>query len=255
MATRRRDLLILLALIGAAVALPPVLRRRGRRSFDFEPIPGLPGFRRLPIGAISGGAGGDFILTGLQPADPRQAELRRQVAADPCRAVFGRAGRPDDRLPVAVFTDYNCTYCPQLSKEVLALLRTDAPIAVSWHDLPILGPRSVAAARAAIAAEAQGQYLPVHENLMQNLLRPGPVALRQLAEAHGMDAERFRRDVDSASTDSRLRQAAAIAAVFGIIGTPSVLIGRTLVVGEISRDDLLRLIDLERAVPSLTCPA
>ncbi len=254
MPARRRDLLIVLAAVGAALALPPILRRRGR-GFDFEPIPGVPGFRRLRAGAVSGGAGGDFILTGLQPADPRQAELRRQVAKDVCRAVFGAAGWPSGDLPLAVFTDYNCPYCPGVSGLVLDLVDAGAPVAVTWHDLPILGPRSTAAARVAIAAGRQGRYLPVHERLMQGVLRPGPAALRQLAEEFGLDPARLQRDADSPSTRDQLQRSAAIAAVFGIIGTPALLVGRTLVAGDIDRDDLLRLIDLERADPFPGCPA
>jgi hypothetical protein len=112
---RRRDLLIVLAAVGAAVALPPYLRRRAG-IFEFEPIPGLPGFRRLPTGAVSGGSGSDFILTGLTPTSPQQADLRRKVAQDPCKAVFGAKGWAAGDLPVAVFTDYNCPYCPTLSR-------------------------------------------------------------------------------------------------------------------------------------------
>lgn len=251
---RRRDLLILLAAIGAAVALPPVLRRRGR-SFDFEPLPGLPGFRRLQSGAISGGSGGDFILTGLHPASARQTELRQQVVQAPCQAVFDRIDGSEDRLPVAVFTDYNCPYCPDLSGIVVDLIETGAPIAVTWHDLPVLGPRSEAAARAAIAAGAQGQYLPVHQRLMRGVLRPGDASLVRLATDFGMDPDRFLRDVTGPATENRLERSAAVAAVFGIIGTPSLLVGRTLVVGEITRDELLRLIELEQAVPFAGCPA
>ncbi|MBK0327447.1 DsbA family protein [Rhodobacteraceae bacterium F11138] len=250
---RRRDLLIVLAAVGAAVALPPFLRRRGR-DLDLEPIPGLPGFRRLRTGSVSGGTGGNFILTGLTPADPQQAELRQQAAANPCRAAFGSRGWPGGTVPVAVFTDYNCPYCPVLSRLVLDLIASDAPIAVRWHDLPILGPRSRAAARAAVAARSQDRYLPVHEYLMHSVLRPGPHALRQLAAEFGMDPDRFLRDVASQATTDRLQRSAATAAVFGIVGTPSLLVGRTLVLGEISRETLLRLIDLELATPFPGCP-
>lgn len=251
---RRRDLLVVGAAVALAVALPPLLRRRGE-PFAFEPIPGLPGFRRLPTGSISGGSGGDFILTGMSPATPRQTALRRAVAADPCGAVFGADGWPEGDLPVAVFTDYNCPYCPTLSALVIDLIDSGAPIAVTWHDLPILGPRSQAAARAAIAAGQQGQYLPVHDRLMQSVLRPGPAALRQLADQFGLDPDRLQDDASSPATETRLEQSAAIAAVFGIVGTPAILVGSTLVVGDISRDDLSRLIELERAAPFAACPA
>lgn len=221
--------------------MPPLLRWR-KQSLTFEPIAGLPGFRRLPSGAVSGG---DFILTGLQPASAQQSRLRDTVVANPCQAVFGRTSWPVGRIPVAVFTDYNCPYCPVLSDMVIDLVQQGAPVDIAWHDLPVLGPRSDAAARAAIAAGRQGQYLPVHQRLMRGVLRPGPAALTDLAESFGLDAQRFLRDVQSAETTQKIEQARAVAAVFGIAGTPAILVGRSLSIGRIERDALNRLIALE----------
>ncbi|MFD3188794.1 DsbA family protein [Sedimentitalea sp. HM32M-2] len=241
--------MIVFGAIGAAVAVPPLLRWR-KRSLTFEPIAGLPGFRRLPSGTVSGG---DFILTGLQPASAQQSRLRDGVVANPCLAAFGRTDWPAGRTPVAVFTDYNCPYCPVLSGMVIDLLHRGAPIDVTWHDLPVLGPRSEDAARAAIAAARQGQYLPVHQHLMRGVLRPGPAALTGLAESFGLDPQRFLHDAQSVETAHRIEQARAVAAVFGIAGTPAILVGRSLSIGRIEPDRLDRLIALEAQASGAVC--
>lgn len=247
---RRRDLLILTG-IGLVVVGLPRLTGVLEPKPESRPISGLPGFRRLSTGG--GVSGVETVFIGLDPVSAEQKALRAEVAAFPCKAVYGPEGWTPDALPVAVFTDYNCPYCPILSKLVIDLENEGAPIRVIWHDLPVLGPASERAARAAVAAERQGAYLPVHRQLMHSVLRPGPVALTNLAEQFGMDSQEFIRDAASAEVELEIQKAKAIAAVFGIVGTPSVLVGRTLVVGNIDRRGLQRLIDLERAEPFEAC--
>ncbi len=249
MATRRRDLIVISGAAVVAIAIPPILRHRGQ-TFEFQRIPGLRGFRRLPA-AVSSGA--DLVLTGLEAPTALQQRLRKQVTEQPCQAVFETVEWPEDRVPVAVFTDYNCPYCPVLSEHVIKLTRENAPIDVVWHDLPVLGPRSEAAAKAALAAAAQGKYLPVHQHLMQSVLRPGSEQLVKLARAFDMDENKFLRDIDGPAVAQKIEHTRAIAAVFGIVGTPATLVGRTLVIGKINKRNLKQLISIERETPFTEC--
>jgi len=250
MTTRRRDLLIAAGAIAVAMSLPRI-RRLFDPPFDFEPISGLPGFRRLAGGAIS--SAGPVALIGVERLTKQQEQLRAEVSGAPCLSVFGQDRWPADKVPVAVFTDYNCPYCPVLSDLIIDLIHVAAPIDVVWRDLPVLGPRSEDAARAALAAAEQGQYLPVHQRLMRTVLRPGPHALSALARDFDMDSTRFLHDVTAPETAAKLELSKAIAAVFGIIGTPAILVGRSLVVGKIDRDRLAQLIALELETPFDNC--
>ncbi|MEY8829600.1 DsbA family protein [Sedimentitalea sp. XS_ASV28] len=249
MSLRRRDILIAAGLVGATIALPR-LANLFRPEFTFEPIPGLPGFRRISGQAQSSAPP---VFSGIEPVDARDIQRRRDVASDPCGAAFGSQRWPDGHVPVAVFTDYNCPYCPALSAIVIDLITSGAPVSVTWHDLPVLGPRSEAAARAAIAADAQGRYLPVHEHLMRAVLRPGSQALRSLAERFDLDADRFLRDEAGPETRERLAHSDAVAKSFGIFGTPSMLVGRTLVIGQIDRDRFESLIAIEQELGMMPC--
>lgn len=237
---RRRDVLIAGTAVGAVVFLP----RLFTSGFTFEPIAGVPGFRQIPFAAASGGAAGAAFV-GLGARNPDQQRRRDQIRANPDRALFD-AQAPATDLPVALFTDYNCPFCPVLSDMLMRLEADGAGIAIRFHDLPVLGPNSIAAARAALAAAEQGKYRPVHHHLMRSRLRPGPASLRALASRFDMEPARFLQDTQSPRIMDQLRQAEDIAAVFGIIGTPALVVGRTLVVGEISEKRLRRLIRLER---------
>ncbi|MFK7754045.1 MAG: DsbA family protein [Sedimentitalea sp.] len=246
---RRRDLIIAACAVGGVMALPR-LRAAFAPEFVFEPLPGLVGFRQLPGGSASGIGS---VMAGLQVPSPEQEALRDAVRAAPCASVFGAESWQDGRVPVVVFTDYNCPYCPVLSEIVIDLAESDAPIRPIWKDLPVLGPRSEAAAVVAVAAARQGRYLPVHRQLMRTVLRPGPAALRAIADRHGLDLVQLRADMASPEVLGQIARTKAVAAVFGIIGTPATLVGRTLVVGEIDAPTMRALIDVEQAEPFETC--
>ena len=246
---KRRDLLIAGTALCGVIALP-ALRGLRQPALEFEPIPGMPPFRRLPSGVVSGAP---VALAGIDPVPAAARNLRDRVAADPCGALFGAEGWPDDAVPVVVFTDYNCPYCPTLSELVIGLQEDGAPIRVIWKDLPVLGPRSVAAARVALAAGQQGAYLPVHRHLMRIVLRPGPAALAALADQFGLDADRLAADAASDEVSTALEHAAALAAILAVVGTPAALVGRTLVTGAIDRATMQRLIALEQSEPRPDC--
>ena len=227
----RRGLLIGGALALAWVIGAPRLIRLTQPEFAFEDVPGLPGFRSLGLGR----GPGNIALLGIGDTVP-------EPPRDPCAAIFG-AG--DGRLPVAVFTDYFCPYCPEVSRLAASLEKSGAPVQVTWHEWPVLGPRSEELARVALAAGMQGRYLDVHSHLMQSHLRPGRRALAALAEQFGLDADRLERDMSSAQVSAQLDASRALAAVLGIPGTPGLTVGRTVTAGRIIPARLDRLIARE----------
>ena len=88
---------------------------------------------------------------------------------------------------------------------------------------------------------------------MRSVLPPGPASLRALADRFEMDAVQFQRDESSLETTQSLDHSRAVATAFGIIGTPSLVVGRTLVVGNIDRDRLGSLIALEQEDAESPC--
>ena len=165
----------------------------------FEPIANLPGFRRIADGPVSGGAIAFITLNGGADG-PADSLLIRDGTF--CAALFGPARDPA-RVPIAYFTDYRCLYCRKVSP-MLARLAAGGTAQVSWHDLPLLGNPSVAAARAAVAARAQGAYDVFHHRLMGTPVLPTPAYLRTLAGEAGIDAERLLRDMSADETDHQL---------------------------------------------------
>lgn len=242
---KRRDILVLGGVIAVIASVQGALRRRGR-AFDFTALDDLPPFRRLDTGLATAV---DPLLSGLEPPGAADMALRAQVRADPAAALF--RARPPDALPIAAFNDYYCAFCPQMSRTLEAAQQARDDLHVTWHELPLLGPASDRAARAAIAADLQGAYGPVHRTLMRTNLRPGPAALRALAEAHGLDPERFIADASGPVAEARIARARALADILGLVGTPATVVGRTIVLGRMDPEELDRLIRLEQEDPAI----
>ncbi|GAA0284502.1 DsbA family protein [Rhodovulum strictum] len=238
----RRNLLWLggIALAYGAIASGPGLWRRAfPPGFDFAPIAGLPGFRRLEQGAVSAGSP---LLIGL---DPDTAP--RLPVGDPCAALFGGA-LGAGAVPVAYFTDVRCAWCRVMTPLLRERAGGAAPsIRLAWHELPLLGEASVLAARAVLAAAEQGAGPAFHARIAAGRLVPTPEALGRLADAMGLDGARLRTEMTAPGIDRQLALSRGLADLFGFYGTPALVVGRTAVLGRIEGADLDRLIALEAA--------
>lgn len=238
MTLRRRAALGLLAVGAAAAILPPVTRWLRTPDLTYQPLPGLPGFRQLAGGGVSGG---DPLRVGLDLG----SEAGPASSKDICASLFDNPA-PEDRVPVAYFSDARCVYCRVLSP-MLHEIETDAPIHITWHELPLLGPASQRAAKANLAARRQGAYRVFHDRLMGTPFVPNDAYIRQIAEDAGIDAGQLLRDMDSDEITSTLARTARIARAFGFFGTPALVVGRTAILGTVERRQLRHVIEAELA--------
>lgn len=244
--TRRAALLIGAAgAIALAYGSAPWLRQVFAGDLEFVALESPPGFRRIAAGETSRGA---TPFAGLAPAGGgvASASLAR-LRADLCRALFGPGAIAPGVVPVASFSDYNCPYCRVLTAMLAELGDADDGLRIAWHEWPIFGKPSEDAAKAALAAGRQGAYRAFHARLMRSGFAPTPGYLRAVATEIGIDPERLLLDMESVEVGEDIADARGLAAIFGFIGTPALVVGRTVVVGSISEEMLRALIARERA--------
>ena len=187
-------------------------------------------------------------LEALEAADAqgRQGAARAAIAAhaealfrDPADPV---KGNPQGAVTIVEFFDARCGYCKQLQPAIDQLLRRQPDVRLVLKDLPILGPNSVLASRALLAAQRQGKYAALHDALLKLRDDPAEPVLRREAERLGLDWARLRRDMDDPGVQSRLAANIRLAQALRIEGTPALLIGETLIPGAIDLATLERLV-------------
>ena len=75
-------------------------------------------------------------------------------------------GNPQGDVVVVEFFDYQCGYCKRVFPDFMEVVNADKKLRVIWKELPILGPISRFAARAAMASAEQGKYFDYHVALL-----------------------------------------------------------------------------------------
>jgi protein-disulfide isomerase len=122
----------------------------------------------------------------------------------------------------------------------------DPDLRLVFKDLPVLGPDSVRAAKAALASRKQNGYVPFHFALMasDDLSIEG---IRATAAAVGLDPKRLEADMDSPEVNQAIDANYALANELGIQGTPAFVIGDQLIPGAVDKARLEQLIQQARA--------
>jgi protein-disulfide isomerase len=181
-----------------------------------------------------------------EEARKRQALIahRRLLVDDPADPVLGNAGGD---VTVVEFFDYRCPYCKRVAGGLMETVRADGNVRLVMKEFPILGPESVVAARAALAAEQQGKYEDLHNALMGLKGEMSEATIMKTAESVGLDVVQLKRDMKAEAIDQALRSNYELADALGIGGTPAFVVGDTLVPGAMSMDDLKALIAKARA--------
>jgi protein-disulfide isomerase len=198
----------------------------------------------LAVAALTGGSGGDG--DGRETGDARDAAPAATGAGAQATAVPTiqgprppsldpalMLGRPDAKVIIVEFGDYQCPSCGRYAREIKPVLvrkYVNAGIVrLAWRDFPTYGSQSVAAAVAARAAARQGRFWQFHDALYGRRLplRSGRLTapyLRGVAQQVGLDLSRYDSDV----RDRALRRAVdadfGFGQQLGVPGTPAFLI-------------------------------
>ena len=200
---------------------------------QFEPWQPAPALRTLPRGAVTPGV--PTALIGLD-RDVRGAPA---PPANLCAALFDESA---SEVPVAFFTDHYCPNCRSMATK----LQERGGIEVTRHELPILGSDSVVAARAALAAGQQNARDAFHARMRRAAFALTEAYLRDLADSLELDVERLIDDLDAPEVSAALREDTRLAASLGFAAVPVTVVGRTVIVGDISTRTLDRLVEEER---------
>jgi protein-disulfide isomerase len=185
-----------------------------------------------------------------QEAEATAARQKAAIAAnqeklldDPLTPV---GGNPDGDVTLVEFFDYRCTYCRRVVSSLRELLDEDGDLRVVFKDMPVLGPDSVRAARAALASRKQDGYVPFHFALMASD-DLSPAGIRAAAKSVGLDPDRLEADMEAPEVNAVLEANYALAQELGIEGTPAFVIGDQLIPGAVEKARLEHLIDEARS--------
>ena len=110
------------------------------------------------------------------------------------------------------------------------------------------GLRSELAARASVAAARQGKQQELRRRFMRTPLVAEEASVLRVAADIGLDVDRLARDMASPEVQADLDRTRALADIFGFVGTPGLVIGRTVLNGAIPYALLRRIAEDEKSM-------
>src|SRR5690606_42089626 len=93
------------------------------------------------------------------------------------------------------------------------------------------------AAKAALAAQAQGKYPQFHCALMAMRGRAEIASVLRVPREVGLDVERLQSDMRAPEITERIERSLALADEIGLVGTPSFIAGDRAIFGYLSKDE------------------
>lgn len=172
---------------------------------------------------------GDIVKAELEKAAAQAAAARAStLLRDPGSPVMGN---PQGDVTLVKFTDYQCGFCKAAEPRIEKLIADDPKVRVVIKEFPILGPVSVAAAKAALASQKQGKYHAYHQAMMGYRGKLTLDDIFAMAGKVGLDTAKLKADMESPEVTDQIIATFDLARALKISLTPGYIVNATVLSG------------------------
>ncbi len=201
----------------------------------------------------------EVIMEAMQVLQDRQdkaaADHDQKALADNASLIFNDpaswvGGNPHGDITVVEFMDYRCSYCRKAYAEVADLVKTDGNIRFVVKEFPILGEDSVISARFAIATRmlhGDDAYARAHDALITLRGSPDAATLGRLATDLGFDPAPVLALMQDDKVTAIIAANQTLGTALNITGTPTFVVGHTMLRGYVPEADMQKIIAQARA--------
>lgn len=165
------------------------------------------------------------------------------------RAEFAVQGPAKPSVTMVEFLDYNCNFCRDLHPAVKDFLAIRKDVRYIARPIAVLGEESEKLARIALAAGLQGKFWEMNDAFLSSKGTIDDKFLRETAALYDIDYDRMMADADGKDVRRMFDDNVKDADRAAVYSTPTVIIGRTYVSGEMARmptaADFVRITDAE----------
>jgi protein-disulfide isomerase len=165
-------------------------------------------------------------------------------------------GNPNGKITLVEFFDYNCPHCRNIVSDLDRLMKANPDFRVVLKDFPILTPESEQAARVAIALRSQfkpDKLWKFHLTMMTSRGLVDKARALSVAKDLGADMNALNKDLNGPEIPATLDEVKRLADALNADGTPTFVIGSSVISGEQNFDQLSTLIDNMRQCGKTSC--
>jgi len=172
-------------------------------------------------------------------------KLQDELLRDPDTPV---GGNPKGSVTIVEFFDYRCGFCKRSFSDLVKLVEADKTIRFVFKEFPILGPQSVTASKAGLAAWIldKSKYEAFHEAMMGSKGALPKSRVMSFAAKSGYDIKALQKTMAEPRIGAMIERTFELAKALDINGTPAFVIGDQVVRGAVDLETLKSLISQAR---------
>ena len=199
----------------------------------------------------------EIIIQAIQSLRERQEQNKRQQTKANLAKLQGElfrdpdtpvGGNPNGSVTIVEFFDYRCGFCKRTFPDLVKLVEADKNIRFVFKEFPILGPQSVTASKAGLAAWIldKSKYEAFHEAMMGSKGALPKSRVMTFAAKSGYDVKALQKTMADPRVDAMIKRNFNLAKALDINGTPAFVIGDQVVRGAVDLETLKSLISQAR---------
>jgi protein-disulfide isomerase len=207
----------------------------------------------------------DSIKQGKSAEDALQAAMASKwgppkILDDPVKIPVAGApvtGPADAQITIVEFSDFQCPYCAAAVPQIHQVLKSyPTQIKLIFKQFPLEEhPQADLAATAAVAAQKQGKFWPMHDALFAH---PNDLSRRSIlayAKDAGLDPDKLESDMDTSQVRETVVRDVQDGTDANVQGTPTIFINGQKYNGAITYDALKPILDAALKLTAKTTAA
>lgn len=176
-----------------------------------------------------------------------QQNFLTQMVENPSTAIGDSPtkGAADKQIVLLEFSDFQCPFCARAHDTVKQFMQKHQDeVTLAYKHLPLtqIHPEALPAAKAAWAAQQQGQFWDYYDALFQQQDKLGEALYLAIAEDLNLDLEQFNRDRTSPAAETAIQEDVELARRLGISGTPFFIMNGEVFSGAVDLSQMERVL-------------
>ncbi|HEU0120696.1 MAG TPA: thioredoxin domain-containing protein [Bryobacteraceae bacterium] len=177
----------------------------------------------------------------------KAASQRDRILLDPVNInILGAPvkGPAAARVTLVEFSDFQCPFCVRAIPNLEAVMKSyPNDVRLVYKQFPLeTHSQAALAARASMAAHAQGKFWPLHDKMYANSRAINRTTILTWARELGLDVPKFTKTLDAPETQSAVDRDMADGSRAGVNATPTIFINGKKYQGPLEPAQLLPII-------------
>ena len=133
-------------------------------------------------------------------------------------------GPKDAKVTIVEFFDFNCGYCKRLAPALTKVMKDNPDVRFVFKPVGFLGPTSLTAAKAVLAAHEQGKFIELYEALLSFNGRITDEVIDEQIKKVGLDLEATKKLMAESKITEKFEDIAQLSRKVEVRGVPTLII-------------------------------